>query len=579
MKYYIEISSWNLLESFITESISPYSFYQERNFGNNLSRYLSGDNERYNHLILSTNELGGDFSICIDETLVDSAVLETVKGTKTFFTYPKTIYYRQGLVHFRFRTEDLRDSLVAESQILLEIKSLEKYISAFYVEEVEKEERKSLLKLDNQFSFDKDAYVEFDNSYNKIKGAVVGYYRGVYTSSDESNIMLQNELRVLKNNFGGYNTKIMMSDVYVKNEYIEQQIGKCKELYFAQIGYSNSFDVLVAQFHEIEKLATLKVEEIQKQKSPTRSEEVKKLLREKTEIENQIKEIEKQYNIFEIKREFNAIKEKERVNGEKKGKSREYFKNGTYEYERKKQLKLIIEDFEKNNPEYIELIERIKQIEQGINRDTHVYDSTLSAIFSRVSDILNDLIKKASMVTNNDAIDLSNLLIDGNVISIENLSNSPEICYFNILLKHIMQLSYETKLSEYVVLQLIVESANAFKEDPLSKNEKGEKILNLLRTFWLYKNMKTDQFLLPEDDMPVFQSVFSFLVKPLDFEQIERYMMLKKFTQKAYAFMLWSAWIGFADMPKTFTRVMYSKEEITKRVDDYLFEYIRKFYC
>ena len=56
-KYYIEISSWNLLESFVTESISPFSFYQERDFGNNLSRYLSGEKERSYHLILSTKDL------------------------------------------------------------------------------------------------------------------------------------------------------------------------------------------------------------------------------------------------------------------------------------------------------------------------------------------------------------------------------------------------------------------------------------------------------------------------------------------------------------------------------------------
>ena len=57
MQYYIEISSWNLLESFVTESISPFSFYSERNFGNNLSRYLSGEEEKSNYLILSTQDL------------------------------------------------------------------------------------------------------------------------------------------------------------------------------------------------------------------------------------------------------------------------------------------------------------------------------------------------------------------------------------------------------------------------------------------------------------------------------------------------------------------------------------------
>lgn len=42
MFYYISTNSWNLLESFVSESISPFSFYQVRGYGNNLSRYLDG---------------------------------------------------------------------------------------------------------------------------------------------------------------------------------------------------------------------------------------------------------------------------------------------------------------------------------------------------------------------------------------------------------------------------------------------------------------------------------------------------------------------------------------------------------
>ena len=60
MFYYISTNSWNLLESFVSESISPFSFYQVRGYGNNLSRYLDGTNERANYLILSTKEINGD---------------------------------------------------------------------------------------------------------------------------------------------------------------------------------------------------------------------------------------------------------------------------------------------------------------------------------------------------------------------------------------------------------------------------------------------------------------------------------------------------------------------------------------
>ncbi|MDY4513181.1 MAG: lantibiotic ABC transporter [Paludibacteraceae bacterium] len=571
MKYFIEISSWNLLESFVTESISPFSFYQERNFGNNLSRYLSGNNERNNHLILSTKDLGGDFSICVDETLVDKSVLEPTK-LKTVFAYPKTIYYRQGLVHFRFGTNDLIDSLKAESQILLEVKCIEKYMSSFYVKKVETIERMGLLKLGNILSFNKQAYIDFDNSYNRKKGAVVGYTRGLYTSCDEPNLLLQNELRLLKNSFGGFNTQIMMSDVFEKNIEIVAQINKCRDLYFNQIEQTNSFDVLIAQFQEIENFATLRAREIQKQKTPTRNAERESLLEEKTEIENQIVEIERSYNIFNIRQELDDIKAKEKTKGQAVGKQREYFKKGTIEYERKKQLKQIIEDFEKNNLDYCELKERLSQIEQDLNVDANIFDSTLSALFTRVSDILNDLIKKSSAVTNNSVIDISNLLFDNNVVAVNNPSDNPEICYFNILLNLILQKYSETQLSEHAVLQLLVESANIFKEESLSTTEKGQKILSRLRTFWQYKNQKSEQLLFPEDDMPIFQSIFSFFVKPTSFEQIERYMLLKIFSHKAYAFMLWGAWVGFADIPKTFTNVLYQNDDVTRLIDNRLTE-------
>ncbi len=568
MKYFIEINSWNLLESFVTESISPFSFYQERDFGNNLSRYLSGEKERTDWLILSEKDLGGDYAICVDDTLIDCKALTPVKGLKTVYTYPKSIYYRKGFVQFRFGTIELRESLIAESTILLEVKCLEKYSSSFYVRENDSIERKGISKLGNPFSFDKNSFINYDNRYNKTKGAVVGYVRGIYTSSNKDNQILQTELRNLKNSFGGFNTQIMMSDSLCEDNDIIGQIYKCKDLYFNQIDSITSFDVLIAQYQEIVKLATLRVEEILSKNSNTNRVNKGRLLDEKTNLENQITNIEKSYNIFDVRLELANIKAIEKAQGEAVGKTRQYFKKGTAEYERKVQLKHIIEDFEKNNFEYGKIQMRLRQIEQEMDADANKYDSTLSALFTRVSDILNELIKKASSVTNKDAIDLSIILFDKDHLTIKNSIESSEICYFNILLKYILTKTSGTQPSEYAVLESLVESAKVFKEDPLSKNEVGESILNYLRAFLLYKNQKSDQLLIPDSNTPIFQSIFSFFVKPLGFEQMERYMLLKKIPQKEYAFMLWGAWMGFADMPKTFTNVLYQNEEVDCLIDD-----------
>lgn len=570
MTYYIEISSWNLLESFVTESISPFSFYQERDFGNNLSRYLSGERERAYYLVLSTVDLGGDFSICVEEELIDSSFLEPVKEMKTVFFYPKTIYYRPGFVRFRFGSQELKESLIAESQILLEVKTIERYSSGFYVKEVKSIERKGIAKLSNSLSFQKNEFIDFDNSYNKGKGAIVGYVRGLYTSSNESNQTLQNELRSLKNSFGGYNTQIMMSDAFEKNEEILSDIILCKNLYSEQIEPNNYFDVLIAQLHEIENLAIMRANEVRK--SILKESLKEKLLDEKTEIENKRSRIEKAYDIYSLRVELNEIKSQEKANGESIGKTRQFYKKGSPEYERKIQLKRSIEDFEKNNPEYKYLNERLRQIDGMLDVDGNMYDSTISALFSRVSDILNELIKNASSVTNNEEIDLSNILVRKENITIKNEDNDSELCYLNILLDLIFHKNPEIQISEYAIMELLVESANIFKESPMSKTDKGINILNCLRTFWAYKNQKSDQILIPGNDVPIFQSVFSFFVKPLGFEQMERYMLLKKFPQKSYAFMLWGAWIGFSDMPKTFTNILYQDVNVANLIDNKLEE-------
>jgi hypothetical protein len=573
MQYYIEISPWNLLESFVTESISPFSFYAERNFGNNLSRYLSGAKEKSNYLILSSEDLGGDISLVVDETLIDTTCMNPIPGMKKAFTYSQTIYYRKSLVHFRFGTNQIKDALIAESQILLEVKCLEKYLSDFYVKVKKNVSRPTISKLKESFSFEKQSYIEFDNNYNKVKGAVVGYARGLYTTSDGISLQLQNELRELKNAFGGLNTQIMMSDVFEVDRTLFERIRNTKDLYYKNIGKINSFDVLVAQYEEVIKLARMRSEEMRHENSSYGYDEKEDLLKEITDIANRISKIEESYNILEARKELSKIKATEKTNGEMMGKSRLYFKKGTVEFERKQQLKEIIKDFENGNAEYMQLSSRLDQIEQEINNDSNKYDSTLSAIFIRISDILNDLIKNASSLTNGDILDLSQVAMSDSVC-LSNEQNNPEICYFNGLLKGILNASSSKQLSEYYVLQVLEESAKLFKNTPLSDTDDGKKIINALREYWLYKNQRVDHFSIPEG-MPIFQSVMSFFVKPLGFDQMERYMMIKKYPNKAYAFMLWGAWVGFADMPKTFTNVIYQNNNITLMIENKMGEISR----
>lgn len=568
MQYYIEISSWNLLESFVTESISPFSFYSERNFGNNLSRYLSGEKEKYNYLILSTKDLGGDISLIVDESLIDATCLKSInRRLTTAFTYSKTIYYRKGFVKFRFESSSLKDSIIAESQILLEVKCLDKYVPDFFVESRKNKTKADILNLNDMLSFERPAYIEFDEKFNKLKGAIVGYTRGQYTTSDDTTLILQNNLRGIKNSFGGMNTQIMMSDVLDEASDLNGRIRNCKELYFKTIGRTNSFDVLLDQYNEVIKLAKMRSEEKKQLNNNQRKDD---LLQEKTYLENCISQIEVSFNIIEARKELKSIKALEKANGERIGKSRLYFKKGTVEYERKQQLKNIIDEFENGNAEYIHYKNRLYQIDQELNDDSNKFDNILSAIFTRISDILNDLINNSSSLTNRGMVDLSKVSISDSLYLSSNPDDS-EICYFNILLNCILSSTTAKQLSEHSVLLVLEESAKLFKSMPLSKENSGKMILNTLREYWSYKNQRIDSFNIPEG-MPVLQSIMSFFVKPLGFDQIERYMMIKKFSSKAYAFMLWGAWIGFADMPKTFTNVLYQNDNINSMIDSKLAE-------
>ena len=218
MKYYISINSWNLLESFVTESLSPFAFYGKRNFGNNLSRYISGANDKVNYLVLSTKDNGGDYSIELDDSILDKSCVKPVKNLRTLFVYGKTIYYKVGCVKFRFSSQDLLDSFIAESKILFEVKCIDKFLPDFVVKNVkEKKASATLRKLGESFSFEQYQYIANDNRFNLLKGAIVGYVRGGLTSSGAEEQELMSKIKDIKNCFAGLHTQIMVNGVGVGN--------------------------------------------------------------------------------------------------------------------------------------------------------------------------------------------------------------------------------------------------------------------------------------------------------------------------------------------------------------------------
>lgn len=573
MFYYISTNSWNLLESFVSESISPFSFYQVRGYGNNLSRYLDGTNERANYLILSTKEINGDYVLKVNDEILDKSNIAPVKNSKTLFTYNKTIYYKKGAIAFLFSSRDLLESLVAESQILFEVKCIEKYKSEFIVK-TSNALPISTGKIANAISFQLQEYVAQDCIYDRLKGMIVAFTRAMAFAKNPQEQKLMCILRDLKNSFAGLNTQVMVSEIAVSNEskYISL-IQTAKGIYNGTVKTrTNLFDILMQHFSEIVKLAKARAEEISQNKQANSTDKRDFLITQKDALESKLYSMECHDCISDWIEELNSIKKKERDNGIKNGKKREYFKKGTWEYERKKYLKQEIKKYEDENYEFKSIKQQIADIKQqitNIESGSSMYDTTLGALFVRVSDIMNDLIGKAKVSgETNGNIDYSCFSLKNLTISIEVLNSDEEKVFLDVIMNEALMCK-QRGLSDEVVLNLIVESANKYKCLECSNTEKGKQILSTLREFWSYKHNQCSSFSIPAN-LVVLKSLMAFFIKPFGFDQIDRYAQNRGIDSKEYGYMLRGALIGYTAFPKTFTDALYTNTDIYIPMDEYL---------
>jgi hypothetical protein len=258
-----------------------------------------------------------------------------------------------------------------------------------------------------------------------------------------------------------------------------------------------------------------------------------------------------------------------------------YFPKNSPEYLRKQELKESIKAFEEENNEYKELKKELIEIEDRITKyriGSTEYDSTLSALFARMSDIVNDLLKKINKNENPNSINLLDLEIANNELRLMPTGfNMEEVAYINIVLNYILAnpLQGTRVISEVDIMNIVVETGKIYKQIFPSESLISTKILEVLRQYWSYKNNKADTFEIP-DDLPILQAIMSFYIKAQGFDQIERFMLNRKYQYKEFAFILWGAFIGFAAIPKTFTKIIFenSSPSINDYIDNYLFENI-----
>lgn len=568
MKYWIAIDSWNLMETFVTESLSPYNFYEIRTFGNDLTRYI-GKEETYSDIILFADEPVAEYAIQVDEVLLNKSLLKemTSKNKIKFFSYPTTIYYRRGLVSFRFANNDAIKSFIAKSRIIIEVKTVDKYSDYFFVQ-TRKGQSHLLFDRSSSIPFDLVNFVQKDNLFNSIKGAIIAYICGKLTKNSIGSQSLILALNTLKNQVAGLNTDIMIGDgilpdfMSIQKSIVEIR-DRVKKDSHVQV---SSIDVLMHIIDEIYPLSIKRSKEVSERKTSEYKQKIQELKTKEMECSKILDELEERH-IFEIKNELQQIKNKEVELGAIEGKKRKFFPKDSWEYNRKKELKAKIKSFEEENKEYRELLHKLKEIRGELSfamAEGTQYDVSLEALFVRFSDNINNIIKKVKEISINTEQDLTlkNLKCENGKLHLIDRQNNAELRYFNIVMDYIINNpnGKQSTISDNSILRIISDTGKIFKEQNMNPDKKSEIILDTLRKFWLYKNQKSDNFDIPQN-MPILQATMSFYIKPRGFDQIDRFMMNKGYQHKELAYMLCGCLMGYAALPKTLTAILYSSEK------------------
>lgn len=577
-KYWAILSHWSLIDSMATESISPYSFYMERCFGSDLSRYIDGS-ERINHIVLYATEPVADIAVELSESLLEPQSLCPVGKGHKVFTYPKTIVFRKGEVRFRFSSDVLLKTILSETEIMLEVKCTRLYRDDFYVSvggtPVNKELYMDCLPLERQ-----DESIVADDRRNYVKGAIMGFVRGSLTSHSESDRTLLNALADLKNSFGGQHTKIMIDCTYHPIASLMNKIESVEELYvLAGHRRKSNFEVIKHIYIEVIDIAKKRYEALKSRKILDRQKQADQFEVLARQCEMEMSRIMNEGDLSKVVDELNIIKSMEVARGREVGKSRLYFKKGTPEYIRKLELKAQIEDFKKNNEQYNELDRKCREYKRRkteLMTDSTEYDGAISPAFLKISDVVSSITADVSRISSAGTVDLSPIdVTDGRTVVLRPGCGYSvgQVEFFNILLESILDnpLKELRPVSDMDVMKILQISCKRYKDECKTfDTDEGQKIKDIVNSFWKYRKHDPSGNIVLDPSMPLLSAAIAFFVKCQDFSQIERYSENKGIGCKPYSLMLWSALVGFASLPRTMTDEIYSDLERYRDIQNIL---------
>ncbi len=598
---WLPINQWNLNEVFTTESISPISFYAIRGFGNPVNRN-EGRFEDANYLVMFEEPVASEIIIEIYPELLDKSVLQDSK--LGYYEYYKTIYLQKGHFKVHFENEVKLLEFLNQQFMLLEVKTVNKYkLESFVISENKPKQLRQVSYQQKILSEQSEKEPFFDKAFNQIKGLIYGYVVGSLGSLDENEQGLVSDLTKLKNTIGGVHTDIALSEQYLNFWLInvKKQIRDCEERYKKQFDNKTSdvFRTLTLRLQEVDNLNKMRCEEFSKQKSQNYKRDFETEQENLEQARREVYLYECKYNITPLKEEFEKIKQEEKERGEAKGKKREYYKKeeNSEKFYRKQELKNEIEEFEKNDNEYKALKNnvyalegRIKNFQQGGTQ----FDTSINEQFNRITEQLNDIVKKTNnyfLSKNNKDSELPDISIKIDLDSLTNFYFEKNQSYSNFSIQLPDVLSDKISKQEIELLNSSLNSVLSFPQGRLGnyseenvlkiiaeigKNLPDSDLKNTLREYYLYRTAKSDNFVFPVND--ILASIIIFLMKLQGHDQINKMLIAKSVKNKKVAFMLYGAYTGFANLPKTFTNLIFDSEnhKLQYFIDNYLFNTLIK---
>lgn len=616
--YWIPTTTWNLSDVFATESISPFLFYTKRLFGSK-SNQIADDKgnliEANNSIILYPNNfsftpsIGKPVFILINSNSLDKNFIEIDDNGIAY--YRKTIYLRRGNFQVRFLNEDDKNIFLATLSINLETKTLKKYNVEFSFS-ANKQNILHIHSPSNIFNFNIDTSLceiaseeqrYFDKAFNQIKGLIYGLVCSTIGKKTSVQITLEKSLQNLKGKISGFRTRLELSEVF-NSEMITplvenvNEVGKTFSIVFPEAS-STIFQSINQRLIEIGNLQILRLSTLttQRQKFVSIDKSVIQELKDTLQV--------LQDDDFKLKlQEEKLWEQRKKLDTEYKLIKRP--KKNSAEYEQKNLLKEKITELK-------EAIEKIKE-ERSLGKieiqkykleladysefGRTQYDSNIEEQFYKISGYINDLIFSTnekiihSQQSQRRYPDLSLIKFDIHsltnafnrdkandlVISLQSelfefTSDEEKFLFKEILEVVLLETNFSTEVSETTITNISEKVFTNFSESNFSITEIGKEILSHLQNLSAYRINKEVNYTFP-NSIPVLQNFITFIIKPYNNDELKNFAYSKEVKDIHFAFSIWAAYIGFANLPKTFTDIVLESgdDQLMEYIDDYLFD-------